>query len=261
MLKILIVDDAEPQRLSLTYELSRRGYVVSTAADGPTALREAAIDLPDLILLEVALPSIGGLEVCRRLRETSDVPIVMITARDRLEDKVEALELGADDYLIKPVDTTELIARMGAVSRRRAAAQALLREDRLLVTRMQALVDRMSVADGPAAAAHARGGGVIGAGPLEVDTERPRVLLRGAELETTPTEYALLRLLVANQSRVVTRRELIEAGWGVGAPHGITVLAAQVRVLREKLGDNPLKPSILIDVPGIGFQVRPPPAA
>jgi DNA-binding response OmpR family regulator len=139
---ILVVDDEEPLRLSLGYSLSKEGYSVSTAVDGPSALAAASSLRPDAILLDVMLPGLDGMEVCRRIRAGSDVPIILLTARDATGDAIAGLECGADDYVTKPFSTGVLLARLRSVMRRRASAQRLLDEDRVLLNQLDELVRR-----------------------------------------------------------------------------------------------------------------------
>jgi two-component system, OmpR family, response regulator RegX3 len=253
MPRVLIVDDEEPLRASLSYALTREGYSVTTAENGASALEQTRHRLPDVVILDLMLPGIDGMEVCRRLRAVSDVPVVMLTARDRGQDKVDGLTVGADDYVTKPFDTPELIARVGAVLRRRASAQRLLDEDRMLVQRMeellrQAPIPRMAAQERPQARGRLEGGRVV------VDLDSATVLVRGRPITTSAAEYALLRILLSYPGRVVTRTELIERTWGPGAPDGHTLLAVHIRCLREKIEEDPAEPRLVITVPGIGFR-------
>ncbi|PCC68441.1 two-component system, OmpR family, response regulator RegX3 [Nannocystis exedens] len=253
MPRVLIVDDEEPLRASLTYALTREGYSVTTAEDGASALEQTRTRRPDVVILDLMLPGIDGMEVCRRLRADSDVPVVMLTARDRGQDKIDGLTVGADDYVTKPFDTPELIARIAAVLRRRASAQRLLDEDRLLVQRMEELlrhapIPRIAAQERPQARGRLDGGRVV------VDLDSATVLVRGRPIATSAAEYALLRLLLSYPGRVVTRTELIERTWGPGAPDGHTLLAVHIRCLREKIEEDPAQPRLVITVPGIGFR-------
>jgi two-component system response regulator RegX3 len=258
MPRVLIVDDEEPLRASLTYALTREGYSVATAADGHAALTRAAESVPDVVILDLMLPGIDGMEVCRRLRAASDVPVVMLTAKDHGPDKVAGLNAGADDYVTKPFDTPELVARVGAVLRRRASVHRLLEEDRALLARMEELLRRAPIArlgagepdaDGPAPpAARLEGGRVT------VDLDAATVLVEGKPITTSAAEYALLRILLSYPGRVVTRTELIERIWGAAAPDGYTLLTVHVRCLREKIEEDPANPTLIVTVPGIGFR-------
>ncbi|WAS96751.1 response regulator transcription factor [Nannocystis punicea] len=253
MPRVLIVDDEEPLRASLTYALTREGYSVTTAEDGAGALEQANSRHPDVVILDLMLPGIDGMEVCRRLRAVSDVPVVMLTARDRGQDKVDGLTVGADDYVTKPFDTPELVARVGAVLRRRNQAQRLLDEDRLLVQRMEELLRHAPI---PRMAAHERtpARGRLDGGRVVVDLDSATILVRGRPIATSAAEYALLRLLLSYPGRVVTRTELIERTWGPGAPDGHTLLAVHIRCLREKIEEDPAHPRLVLTVPGIGFR-------
>lgn len=254
MPRVLIVDDEEPLRASLTYALTREGYSVTTAADGPSALERAREADPDVVVLDLLLPGLDGLQVCQRLRAVSDVPVVMLTARDRCQDKLEGLALGADDYVTKPFDTPELVARVGAVLRRRASAKRLLEEDRVLVQRMEELLRQAPIARLDAAQPSTAAGGRLDGGRVVVDLDAATVLVSGRPITTSAAEYALLRILLSYPGRVVTRTELIERTWGPGAADGHTLLAVHMRCLREKIEEDPARPRLVITVPGIGFR-------
>jgi two-component system response regulator RegX3 len=256
MPRVLIVDDEEPLRASLSYALTREGYSVATAVDGTAALERAAATPPDVVILDLMLPGIDGMEVCRRLRQTSDVPVVMLTAKDHSADKVSGLAAGADDYVTKPFDTPELVARVSAVLRRRASAQRLLDEDRALLARMEELLQhapiaRMRDGDAPLELPHA---GRLEGGRVSIDLDTQTVLVGGKAVKTSAAEYVLLRILLSYAGRVVTRTELIERIWGAGAEDGYTLLAVHIRVLREKIEEDPANPKLLVTVPGIGFR-------
>jgi two-component system response regulator RegX3 len=253
MPRVLLIDDEEPLRASLTYALTREGYSVTTAADGPSALERAREIDPDVVVLDLMLPGLDGLQVCRRLRAVSDVPVLMLTARDRCQDKLEGLSLGADDYVTKPFDTPELVARVGAVLRRRASAKRLLEEDRLLVQRMEELLRQAPIARLDAQESTSSGGRLDG-GRVVVDLNAATVLVAGRPIATSAAEYALLRILLSYPGRVVTRTELIERTWGPGAADGHTLLAVHIRCLREKIEEDPSNPRLVITVPGIGFR-------
>jgi two-component system response regulator RegX3 len=255
MPRVLIVDDEEPLRASLSYALTREGFSVSTAVDGPAALERAAATAPDVVILDLMLPGLDGVEVCRRLRQTSDVPVVMLTAKDHSADKVGGLSAGADDYVTKPFDTPELVARVNAVLRRRASARRLLDEDRALLARMEEMLRETPLArmrDGDALDLSQTGR--IEAGRVVVDVDSQTVLVNGKPIKTSAAEYVLLRLLLSYAGRVVTRTELIERIWGSAAQDGYTLLAVHIRVLREKIEEDPANPKLLVTVPGIGFR-------
>ncbi len=254
MPRILLVDDEAPLRQSLTYALAKEGYGVLTAEDGVTALAIAETEKLDAIILDVMLPGVDGMEVCRRIRGFSDVPIVLLTAKDQTSDKIGGLELGADDYLTKPFDTRELLARVAAMMRRRASAERLLEADRELVARMEELVRR---APAPAAASEPAGAAITGTlaqGPIIIELASARAFLAGQPLALSPEEYGLLRLLVTYAGKVVTRTELITRIWSARPHDALIMLDAHIRGLREKIEPDPSQPRYVLTIPGIGFQ-------
>jgi len=220
---VLLVDDEEPIRESLPYTLRREGYEVSTAADGITALELWRERSPDIILLDLMLPGLDGTEVCRRIRAQSDVPILMLTAKDSEIDKVVGLELGADDYITKPFSTRELMARMKAVMRRVPSEASPKRN-------------------------------VLEAGHVCVDLDRHEVYVNGTLVDLSPKEFRLLHSLVANQGRVLTRDELIESGWGNEFMGDLKTLDVHIRWLREKIEEDPSSPKHIITVRGVGYR-------
>jgi two-component system KDP operon response regulator KdpE len=223
--QILVIED-EPQMLRfLRPTLIAHGYRVVTAGTGAEGLRQAASRSPDVILLDLGLPDLDGLEVTRRLRTTSRVPIVVISARGREGDKVEALELGADDYLTKPFGVRELVARI-RVALRHAAAQA-------------------------------RPGGdpVVSVRGLVVDLDRRRVTVDGTEVRLTPIQYRLLATLAAHVGRVLTHRFLLQEVWGRNystQAHYVRVYMAQ---LRQRIERDPANPAYLVTEPGVGYRL------
>jgi two-component system KDP operon response regulator KdpE len=221
-LRILVVDD-EPNILSTLAPLLRsRGYDVLTAMNGRTAVEAAERDKPDLIVLDLGLPDIDGVEVCRIVRETQSVPIVVLSARGREEDKVRALDTGADDYLTKPFGTEELLARIRV---------ALRRVDSAL----------------PSGEPIVRGG-------LVIDRERFRVSRDGQEIRLTPREFDLLTYLAQRPGRVVTHRAILKALWGphaVDQPEHLRVLVAS---LRKKIEPNPSAPRYILTEPWVGYR-------
>jgi two-component system response regulator RegX3 len=254
MPRVLLVDDEAPLRESLSYALAKEGYSVLTAADGATALSYAQTERVDAIVLDLMLPVVDGMDVCRQLRKFSDVPVLMLTAKDQPADTVRGLETGADDYVTKPFNTRELLARLAAIVRRRASVEKLLEADRELLGRMEHLLR------GSAAPASAPDGqpceaaGSIRRGPVVIDVERASVTLDGKPLTLAPEEYALLRLLVTYARRVVTRTELIERIWGPSTPERLVMLEGYIRCLRDKIERDPSRPEWLLTIPGIGFQ-------
>ena len=222
--RILVVDD-EPQILrSLRTTLASHGYDVQTAATGEEAL--AAVDgrLPDLVVLDLVLPGLSGLEVCRRLRARSSLPILVLSARGDERDKVAALDLGADDYLTKPFGVNELLARIRAALRRAVGAR------------------------GPAA--------VVEAGALRVDFDRRQVTLDGAEVRLTPTEFDLLKVLVANAGRVLTHGYLLRTVWGPEYEGESQLLRVFIGQLRRKVERDPSRPQHILTDPGVGYRFR-----
>ena len=222
--RILVVDD-EPQILrSLRTTLASHGYDVQTAATGEEAL--AAVDgrLPDLVVLDLVLPGLSGLEVCRHLRARSSLPILVLSARGDERDKVAALDLGADDYLTKPFGVNELLARIRAALRRAVGAR------------------------GPSA--------VVEAGALRVDFDRRQVTLDGAEVRLTPTEFDLLKVLVANAGRVLTHGYLLRTVWGPQYEGESQVLRVFIGQLRRKVERDPSRPQHILTDPGVGYRFR-----
>lgn len=224
---ILIVDD-EPEILrALRSGLTAQGYEVATAADGAEALRRATSHVPDLVILDLMLPGdMGGLEVCRRLREWSSLPILVLSALGQERRKVEALDLGADDYLTKPFGMDELTARVRAALRR---------------------ARRNTLASDPPA---------FTTGALTVDYGRRLVLHNGEEIKLTPLEYGILRFLTQNADRVVTHRQLLSSVWGAEYSEDTQLLRVHIGHLRKKIEDNPARPRLIINEPGIGYRFR-----
>ena len=222
MPRILIVDD-EPKILRLVCDyLEAGGFAVSTARTGPEALMRAQTDPPDLVILDLGLPGIDGLEVTRTLRRTGDLPIIILTARDDETDKLIGLELGADDYVTKPFSPRELVARVRAVLRRRAGA-------------------------GDAQLLHA--------GDLFLDVPRMRVTRGGEPIELTATEFALLAAMARQPGRVFTRSQLLDAIHGVAFESYERAIDAHVKNIRRKLEPAPHAPSHLLTVYGVGYRL------
>jgi len=227
---ILVVDD-EPRLLSfLRSELKASGYQVSVAHDGKGALSAAAARGPDLVILDVGLPDMDGFEVCRRLREESSVPILMLTARVSDADKVEGLDAGADDYLTKPFSTSELLARVRALLRRARAADT----------------------DGP--------GAEFRVGDFVIDFQRRKVEMRGEEVRLSATEYKLLAELCRNAGRVMLREELLARVWGSAYRDEVQYVWVYIGYLRNKLEKDPKHPEYILTYPGVGYSFRGPEA-
>jgi two-component system KDP operon response regulator KdpE len=223
--RVLVVDD-EPEVLRLLRTaLTERGYDVSAAASGEEALAAVERRLPDVILLDLMLPGISGIEVCRRVRERSAVPIVVVSARGEERDKVEALDLGADDYLTKPFGMAELLARIRAALRRS--------------------VERTS----PDRA-------VFSAGDLRIDFERRQVWRGEEEVHLTPTEYELLKYLVQHADKALTHGMILRAVWGPEYGGESQYLRVYIPQLRRKLEADPARPRFIVTEPGVGYRFR-----
>jgi DNA-binding response OmpR family regulator len=228
MASILVVED-EPSLLStIAFNLRREGYRVLTAADGEAGLATALRERPDLLILDLMLPRLDGLEVCRRLRQESAIPILMLTAKADEVDRVVGLELGADDYLTKPFSMRELLARVKAMLRRVQMLQAEGRES-------------------PSPPA-------IVSGDLEVDLSRRRVSLRGQEVALKPREFDLLAFLTRHPGQVCTREALLQRVWGYEYTGDTRTVDVHVRGLREKLEQDPAHPARIQTVWGVGYR-------
>lgn len=225
--RILVVDD-EPQlgRLLRT-GLAARGYLVQVAVDGQAALQLAASWRPDVVVLDLGLPTLDGLEVCRRIRGWSQVPIIVLSARDGEPDKVEALDLGADDYLTKPFGMDELLARIRVALRHSA---------------------QVAASEEP----------VLRFGELSIDRGRRLVLLRDREVHLTPTEYELLRVLSAHAGKVLTHGTILRAVWGPNADQDVPTLRVFITQLRKKIEPDPAQPRYIRNEPGIGYRFQAP---
>lgn len=221
-LSALVVDDEVQMRRLLRITLEAAGYRVLEAASGQEALAEAAMKRPDIVLLDLGLPDLDGLSVLRRLREWSTAPVVVLTVRDGEDDKIAALDGGADDYVCKPFAAGELLARLRAALRRRqpAADEAVL---------------------------------LIGA--VELDLPARQVRRDGREVKLTATEYALFKLLAQHAGRVITHRQLLREVWGPAYEAQTHYLRVYVGHLREKLEDDPSRPQLLLTEPGIGYRL------
>jgi len=225
---ILLVDDEDAVRTVLTFPLEKDGYVVVQAGDGEEALRLFAERSVDLVVLDLMLPRLDGLEVCKRLRATSTVPIIMLTARDDELDKVLGLELGADDYITKPFSIREFRSRVRALLRRARQPHV------------------------PADDADPR----IEAGGLVIDLSRRTVEVRGDAVTLTYVEFELLRTLAASPGRVFSRRMLLEALWKSADYRDPRTIDVHVRHLREKLEAEPREPEYILTVRGVGYRFR-----
>ena len=229
---MLVVEDEESFVEALTVGLKREGFRVQVARDGAQALDLFAAVAPDLVLLDVMLPKVSGIDVCREIRKRSKVPIIMVTAKGSEIDTVVGLEVGADDYVTKPYRLRELVARMRAVLRRAPhdAAPAA------------AQVDAVEVGD------------------VRLDPERHEVVIRGEEVSLPLKEFELLSLLLDNAGRVLTRDTLIDRVWGHDYVGDTKTLDVHIKRLRTKVEDDPARPSRIVTIRGLGYkyEVRPP---
>ena len=225
---ILLVDDEDAVQKLLTYPLEREGYRVVSARDGEEALARFAAESPDLVVLDIMLPRVDGLEVCKRLRARSTVPIIMLTARDDELDKVVGLELGADDYITKPFSIREFRSRVRALLRR-AKLPAYQGEEG----------DEVLTADG-----------------LRIDVGRRTVELNERPIQLTYVEFELLRTMAAQPGRVFSRKMLLEELWGGSEYREPRTIDVHVRHLREKLEQEPREPELIHTVRGVGYRFR-----
>jgi two-component system, OmpR family, response regulator RegX3 len=226
MTRVLIVEDERSLREPLAFLIEREGYHVATAADGTSALAEFDKHGSDIILLDLMLPGISGTEVCRIIRQRSQVPIIMLTAKDSEVDIVVGLELGADDYVTKPYKTRELLARIRAVLRRRTDADT---EDAT----------------------------VLEAGDVRMDLERHTLAVRGVETAMPLKEYELLEFLLRNAGRVLTRGQLIDRVWGADYFGDTKTLDVHVKRIRSRIEKKPSDPVMLVTVRGLGYRFEP----
>jgi DNA-binding response OmpR family regulator len=222
MKTVLVVDDELKITRLLRDYLQQAGFRVLTAADGPSALATARAEQPDMIVLDLGLPGLDGLDVTRALRRSSDVPIIMLTARAEEADRIVGLELGADDYLVKPFSPKELVARVRAVLRR---------------------VD-----------ASVEASDLVRAGDLEIDTAKRKVSLVDRAIDLTPTEFELLLHLARSPGRVYTRSQLLDALHGVAFESYERAIDAHMKNLRRKLEPDPANPRYLLTVYGVGYK-------
>ncbi|MGC4094274.1 MAG: response regulator [Polyangiaceae bacterium] len=220
---ILVIEDEAPMRRLLRVALEGNGYRVTEASDGKQGLSEAAARNPELVLLDLGLPDLDGLEVTLQLRQWAKLPIIVLSARGQEDDKVKALDAGADDYLTKPFGVNELLARIRVALR------------------------------------HASGGEskpLLELGELRLDLERRQVHVRGHEVRLTPIEYKLLCFLAQHAGKVLTHRQILKEVWGpnqVEQPHYVRVHMAE---LRKKIEQNPARPEWLVTEPGVGYRFR-----
>jgi DNA-binding response OmpR family regulator len=228
---ILVVEDDPAILETVSYNLRREGHEVVTAADGQTGLRLARESDPDLIVLDLMLPRMSGVDVCRVVRAERSVPIIMLTARDDEADKLVGLEAGADDYVTKPFSMRELMARV----------HAQLRRDRLSRT----------------AATPAAGGATLTAGALALDTVAHEVRRDGAVVAMRPKEFDLLEYLMRHPGQALSREQILEAVWGYSYPGETRTVDVHIRWLREKLEAEPAQPEHITTVRGLGYKFVP----
>ncbi|HEY8342308.1 MAG TPA: response regulator transcription factor [Calditerricola sp.] len=219
---ILVVDDEAPMRALLRLFLEQNGFEVSEAEDGHAALERARAERPDLVLLDIMMPGLDGWQVCRLLREESDVPIIMLTARDDVRDRVAGLDAGADDYLVKPFAEEELMARIRAVLRR---------------TRTD--------------------GDRIRAGPLVVDVRAREAYCQGCLLSLSPKEFDLLALLARHRGQVLKREQIIERVWGWDYEGDARTVDTHIKALRAKLAEAGCSRHLIETVRGVGYRLSP----
>jgi two-component system response regulator RegX3 len=223
MTRVLLVEDEESYREATSYMLRREGYDVVATADGRTGLDEFARAGADIVLLDLMLPGLSGVEVCRQIRQTSSVPVIMVTARDSEIDKVVGLEIGADDYVTKPFSHRELVARIRAVLRRGQ--------------------DNEPIPD------------VIEAGDVRMNVERHEVSLHGEPVRLALKEFELLEMFLRNPGRVLTRGQLIDRVWGADYFGDTKTLDVHVKRLRAKLEADPANPKLFVTVRGLGYKL------
>jgi DNA-binding response OmpR family regulator len=227
--KLLVVEDEPVLRETLEYKLTQEGYEVMTADNGKLAVELALAEEPDLLLLDIMLPELDGIEVCRILRKQMSVPILMLTARADEIDKVVGLEVGADDYLTKPFSMRELLARVKALMRR----MRMMRED---LIEQKVAVEKLTF------------------GNLSIDLTRREVTYEGETLHLKPKEYELLRYLVENKGRVLSRDQILQDVWGWDYTGGTRTVDVHIRWLREKVESSPSQPVRIITVRGVGYR-------
>jgi two-component system response regulator RegX3 len=225
--RVLLVDDEQDIAEPVTYALERGGFQVTSTGDGPTALDVARRELFDVVVLDIMLPGMSGIDICRTLREESDVPIVMLTARDSEVDRVLGLELGADDYVTKPFSTAELVSRIRAILRRRELDRTGSSESEIHV------------------------GGIV------IDLARHTVAVDGRSAELTPSEFRLLLLLAGEPERVFTRRQIMEHLWQTPYVGDTRACDAHISNLRRKVERDHAHPERIVTVREAGYKLVP----
>lgn len=227
-MKVLVVDDDRPSLKLTSFLLNEEGYVVTVAEDGRTALDLIAQDPPDLVILDVMMPHIDGFDVCRHIRKTREVPIIFLSAKNQVGDKVAGLRLGADDYLSKPFEPAELLARVEAVLRRSVSSAGRLSET------------------------------AVRAGGIYLDPVRQVAFFErnGAQIQLTPTEFKMLWYLMRNADRVLSSNLLIDRVWGYDFGRESNLVPVYIRRLRSKIEANPGRPERLVTVRGYGYKFQ-----
>ena len=223
--KVLVVDDEQPIVEAVAYNLKKEGYIVETAADAEQCLASVRLEPPHLILLDIMLPSASGFEICKMLRKQGSIPIIMMTARAEETDRVVGLELGADDYVVKPFSMRELMARVKSVLRRTSSDK--LPEDSMVVS-----------------------------GNLSIDPIRYEVRLSSQLLSLSPKEFELLRFLMSHPGQVFSRQILLDRVWGAEAYVEERTVDVHIRWLREKVESSPSHPERLLTVRGVGYKFQ-----
>lgn len=223
--KILLVDDEKTLVKALTFNLEKEGYQVIPAYDGEEALKIIETENPDLVILDLMLPGVDGFEVCRRVRKNLDVPIIMLTAKGDDIDKILGLELGADDYITKPFNPRELLARVKAIFRRSDVQSTSLKN-------------------------------LIKIQDMQIDLYQHKVRVKEEEIDLTSKEFALLNLLASNPGRVFSREQLLEQIWGYNYYGDARTVDVHIRHLREKLETDPSNPRYILTVWGTGYKFR-----
>jgi two-component system, OmpR family, KDP operon response regulator KdpE len=223
---ILLIEDEPQMQRFLRIVLQGQGFRFIEAQTGQEGLEQAATRSPDIILLDLGLPDIDGLEVTRRLREWSDIPIIVLSAREQEQDKIKALDAGADDYLTKPFGAGELLARIRVAIRHKVMQQSITGEPVFILDN------------------------------LKVDMSHRQVFLNEQEVHLTPIEYKLLTVLIQNAGKVVTHGQLLKEVWGPSYAKETQYLRVYMTQLRHKLESNPARPRFLINEPGIGYRLK-----
>jgi two-component system KDP operon response regulator KdpE len=221
--RILVVDDEVEIMRALQRSLAAHGYEVFVAKNGEEALEEVTRHRPDLILLDLGLPGISGLEVCKKVRESSNLPIIVLSVKDTERDKVLALDLGADDYVSKPFSVNEVLARVRVALRHSAQVQTGTEP-------------------------------IFSAGPLRVDFAQRQVQVNGQDVKLTPTEYDLLKALIKNSGKIMTRQMLLSQVWGTGYGTEAHYLHVYIGQLRRKIEPDPAHPRFILTISGVGYR-------